>query len=311
MAVEAHHLPLFSQLISNREITNTYETNSNLYNTHMSFGIHGIESIIPFSNSTIADPIAMAAAMTANPSESGLTCNLPAPRKRSREFTIQTLPISNGEKNRDPVLHPFSFLGEDISFQIQQQQLEIDRFISQHTEKVRRELQERRKRHFQQLIMAVEVGMMKRLKSKEEEMDKMEKLNWALEEKVKSLCMENQIWRDLAQTSEATANALRCNLEQVLEKVRTDQGPCDVASDAESSCGSSSSPEGEGEIGDRRTLAEVAKDKRWCRSCGKAESRVLLLPCRHLCVCETCGPTVQTCPVCKCCKKGSLHVNMS
>lgn len=115
-----------------REITNTYETNSNLYNTHMSFGIHGIESIIPFSNSTIADPIAMAAAMTANPSESGLTCNLPAPRKRSREFTIQTLPISNGEKNRDPVLHPFSFLGEDISFQIQQQQLEIDRFISQH-----------------------------------------------------------------------------------------------------------------------------------------------------------------------------------
>lgn len=103
---------------------NSYETNMNLYNTQMGFGIHGLESIIPFSNSTIADPIAMA-------SESGLTCNLPAPRKRAREFSIQTLPISNIEKNGTP-FHLFSFLGEDVSFQIQQQQLEIDRFISQH-----------------------------------------------------------------------------------------------------------------------------------------------------------------------------------
>lgn len=174
------------------------------------------------------------------------------------------------------------------------------------TEKVRRELAERRKRHFQQLITAVELGMMKRLKTKDEEIEKIEKLNWALEEKVKSLSMENQIWRDLAQTSEATANTLRCNLEQVLAQVRGDLGRCDAESDAESSCGSSS--EGGGE---RHMLAKVVKDKRWCRSCGKEESGVLLLPCRHLCVCGTCSSTVQTCPVCKCNKKGSLHVNMS
>ncbi|KAL2523365.1 WD repeat domain-containing protein [Forsythia ovata] len=36
------------------------------------------------------------------------------------------------------------------------------------------------------------------------------------EERVKSLCVENQIWRDLAQTNEATANTLRCNLKEVL-----------------------------------------------------------------------------------------------
>ncbi|CAN1128222.1 Probable BOI-related E3 ubiquitin-protein ligase 3 [Linum perenne] len=53
--------------------------------------------------------------------------------------------------------------------------------------------------------------MMKRLKAKEEEIKKIGKLNWAMEEKVKSLCMENQIWRDLAQTNEATTNALRSN----------------------------------------------------------------------------------------------------
>ncbi|KAJ1406810.1 hypothetical protein SESBI_24785 [Sesbania bispinosa] len=44
---------------------------------------------------------------------------------------------------------------------------------------------------------------MNRLKAKKE-IEKIGKLNWALEERVKSLCMENQIWRELAQTNEAT-----------------------------------------------------------------------------------------------------------
>lgn len=64
-------------------------------------------------------------------------------------------------------------------------------------EKVRMEIEESRKRHSRRVIEAVEVGMIKRLKAKEEEIEKIGKLNWALEERVKSLYIENQIWRDL------------------------------------------------------------------------------------------------------------------
>lgn len=199
------------------------------------------------------------------------------------------------------------------------------------------EIEERRKRYSRRIAAAVEENMKNKLKAKDEELQKIGKLNWALEERVKSLCVENQIWRDLAQTNEATANALRCNLEQVLSQVqdeqqqrqsrrrRADEG--DLNSDAESFCGSNSE-----EI-ERRTLAESAstdghdrdctnisdgciaassmRRNRMCRSCEREESCVLLLPCRHLCLCTTCGSTLHTCPVCNSAKTASVHVNLS
>ncbi|PWA95461.1 zinc ion binding protein [Artemisia annua] len=141
--------------------------------------------------------------------ESGLTCSLPpvVSRKRMRDNTSEIM-MNNNMLNG-------SFLGEDISLQMQQQQLEIDHYIANHTEKVRLEIEERRKRNSRRIIAAVEEGISKRLRAKEEEIIKIAKLNWALEEKVKSLCVENQIWRELAQTNEATANTLRNNLKQL------------------------------------------------------------------------------------------------
>ena len=111
--------------------------------------------------------------------------------------------------------------------------------------------------------------------SQEKELKK-NKLNWALEEKVKHLCMENQVWRNIAETNEATANALRCNLEQVLaqrggmaaaaeEDVGGGATVCGGAEmdDAESCCGSTEEDGLEKETGGWRTLAGCAgvKDK--------------------------------------------------
>lgn len=246
-------------------------------------------------------------------------------------------------------------------------------------EKVRLEIEEKRKRQARKILEAIEVGMMKRLRAKEEEIEKMGKLNWALEERVKSLCIENQIWRDLAQTNEATANALRTNLEQVLAQVKDertqgaglDHEDTPVAAalmdDAQSCCGSSgddvrndeeevNAMDGWRSIADRSKAAGrggnksngqgndelegtsgrgcrvaggstkskmgishsstsggggAAAGSRWCRNCGKEESCVLLLPCRHLCLCTVCGSSLHTCPICKSPKNVSFRVNMS
>ncbi|KAF2317659.1 hypothetical protein GH714_039490 [Hevea brasiliensis] len=218
MAVEARHLSLFPpQLLGNREIMNHVEANSNIYNTQMGYGIPlsgtttTTETQLPMYSSVITDSIPQ---KTPIKSESGLTYNLPMPRKRPRESISPLLSYPTPQPNK--TASPFSFLGQDFSLQIEQQQLDIDRLISQHMEKVRMELEDKRKRQARRIIEAIEEGMLKRLRAKEEEIEKMGKLNWALEERVKSLCIENQIWRDLAQTNEATANALRTNLEQVL-----------------------------------------------------------------------------------------------
>uniref|UniRef100_A0A5B7B6R0 RING-type E3 ubiquitin transferase n=2 Tax=Davidia involucrata TaxID=16924 RepID=A0A5B7B6R0_DAVIN len=322
------------------------EGNPNIYNTPIQYGVPVLsgttaETLLPMYTSAITDSVPTKTAMKA---DSGLTYTLPVSRKRSRDSINPFLSLPNGQNltHNNNRCGSFTFLGEDISLQIQQQQLEIDRFIVQHTEKVRLEIEERRKRYSRRIIAVLEEGIMKKLRAKEEEIEKIGKLNWALEDRVKSLCMENQIWRELAQTNEATANALRSNLELVLTqqvKVKDEQqyhhhrsgASFDEAAalmdDAQSCCGSNYGGGGDDEDR-RRTLAGSAGERnlvsnddcssssrnssnRWCRNCGKEESCVLLLPCRHLCLCTVCGSSVHTCPICKSNKNASVHVNMS
>lgn len=179
----------------------------------------------------------------------------------------------------------------------------------------------------------MEETVMKKLRAKDEEIDKIGRLNWALEEKVKSLCVENQIWRELAQTNEATANALRNNLEQVLlaqqlppdNVENNDAAAAALLDDAQSCCGSNLvAEEGDG-AATSGPLHEMEMNKgekrrkhgsgygcgRLCRNCGKEEASVLLLPCRHLCLCGVCGPSLHTCPICLCAKNGTLYLNLS
>lgn len=93
--------------------------------------------IPPMHGTTVADSIPVKTPMK---SDSGLTYSIPVSRKRSRDnnagipdHRLLTFPQNHqqnsGGSNRGG---SFTFLGQDISFQIQQQQFEIDRFISQH-----------------------------------------------------------------------------------------------------------------------------------------------------------------------------------
>jgi len=176
----------------------------------------------------------------------------------------------------------------------------------EQTEKVRMELEEQKMRQSRMFVSAIQEAMAKKLKEKDQEIQRMGKLNWALQERVKSLCMENQIWRELAQTNESTANYLRSNLEQVLAHVGEERAT--VADDAQSSCGSNDAAEAGN---DTAASAAATGRGRLCKNCGLRESVVLLLPCRHLCLCTMCGSTVRNCPICDSDMDASVHVNLS
>ncbi|PIA37794.1 hypothetical protein AQUCO_03000374v1 [Aquilegia coerulea] len=324
---------------------NNVVNKGNIYNnnnTQMDFGLplSGItttttnDSLLPFyNNSVFVDWIPETFETTTMKAESGVTYNnlsSSGTRKRSRDsFSTNPLMDYYGSRKlcRNNNNTSVSFLGEDISLQIQQQQLEMDRLITQHMEKVRIMVAERRKEHSRRLIAVIEERIMKSLKAKEEEMDKIAKLNWVLEERVKSLCLENQMWRNLAETNETTANALRSNLEEILshqiKNVEEEAG--NVAEDAESCCGSSDEGIMGAEFVDKKnsgcsdetnkkmisSSTTDSKSRWWCRKCGKEESSVVLLPCRHLCLCRFCAPTLHKCPICDSNKNGSVHVHIS
>lgn len=317
MAIEAYqnqlnYLPSpnhLKQLLNQTTLTQT--PSSSLFdiinmmnnNVQMDFGLplSGIttDSLLPFyTNNSVPVDWMPEATMKA---DSGLTYNNNNNniRKRSRDPVADYNNITRKlcRTNNCSV----SFLGEDLSLQLQQQQLETDRLIAQHMEKVRLVVLQRRKENARRLISVIEGRMMKRLKEKDEDIEKAAKVNWMLEEKVKNLFLENQMWRNIAETNEATANALRGNLEQLLShQVKQEEEQGGVADDAESCCGSSD---------EREEGAEL--DSGRCRKCGKGESSVVILPCRHLCLCSFCAPTVNQCPICQSNKSGSVHVNLS
>lgn len=113
---------------------NHIEANSNIYNPQMGYrvplsGTTTAETLLPMYSSVNTDSIPQ---KTPIKSESGLTYNynLPMSRKRPRESISPLLPCPTPQLIK--TASPFSFLGQDLSLQIEQQQLDIDRLISQH-----------------------------------------------------------------------------------------------------------------------------------------------------------------------------------
>ncbi|KAL4579897.1 hypothetical protein LXL04_016066 [Taraxacum kok-saghyz] len=302
MTVETPHMTLSPCQFLRREMNaTTYDDRPQTAYGMAPLHATNMEKIIPVTNS-FPTPAFMA--------DSGITCNLPLSRKRPRN--------DHSSSFREELNGRFAFLNEDIASHIYQKELEIDRFIAHHTEKVSTEIEEMRRRNSRRLIAAAEDNIMKRLKAKEEEIVKIGQLNRCLEEKLKSLNVENQIWRELAQTNEATANDLRNNLQQLVAQLQFQQQyPLDFTDnvlpidDAQSHCGSKDqlSIDGGGDESNSRSRYGGMRGR--CRSCLKEESCVLLLPCRHLCICSMCASSISICPVCKSTKSVGVHVNMN
>lgn len=95
-----------------------------------------VEPLLPFYPSTVCDLPSAKTSM--NKADSGLTYHIPAPinRKRPRDLIAESsnahaLPIPHTKINKLSS-ESSSFLDQDILYQIQSQQSEIDHFISQH-----------------------------------------------------------------------------------------------------------------------------------------------------------------------------------
>ncbi|KAJ6832960.1 putative BOI-related E3 ubiquitin-protein ligase 3 [Iris pallida] len=270
MAVEAQHLHLF-------ETTSTRECvgNQSMYNAQMGF----------FDDSPVfaADGYAMVDASTScvTASNNGGVST----RKRPRDST-------------DVTRHMVEYVD--------------NRLVAQHVERSRAEMMEGRIRFAGHVVALVNDRVSKRLKAKDEEIEQLKKLNWALEEKIKTMLTENQVWQYLAQTNEATANALRANLEHVLQLQQVGLGEQKLAADAaaddaESCCGDNL----EDLVGTSGATADPKKkQQQLCRSCSAHEPSVLLLPCRHLCLCTACARATDVCPICNYVKTGSVNVNL-
>ncbi|WJX42515.1 RING-type E3 ubiquitin transferase [Trifolium repens] len=166
---------------------------------------------------------------------------------------------------------------------------EVDHFLRSQNEKLRIFVQEQRKQQAETLLKKIELDVFYMLRQKDEQIAQAVNRRLELEEFLKRLEIENESWRRAAHENEAMVLSLHNTLEQMKERA----SHC-YNNDAESCCDIKNHEEEEEETGENR----VCSVNMICKCCRSRESTFMFLPCRHLCSCKACEPSLQACPVC-------------
>ncbi|KAL3654038.1 hypothetical protein CASFOL_003719 [Castilleja foliolosa] len=212
--------------------------------------------------------------------------------------------ISSASGSFTPSSSIFSALGNDIKREIDQQNKELDLFIRIQEENMAKGVRDIKQRHMSSFLSALEKGVAKKMHEKDLELQNVTRKNKELVETMKQVTSEAQNWCYMAKYNESVVNVLKTNLQQAMQCSNTARfegvGESDAADDAASGVGGSG------------PLISAKKDSNMiCRSCRLNEVSVLLMPCRHLCLCKECERFVGVCPVCQLATTASFEVYLS
>ncbi|KAJ4814679.1 SBP (S-ribonuclease binding protein) family protein [Rhynchospora pubera] len=162
-------------------------------------------------------------------------------------------------------------------------------------------LEETWRRHVRGLLLAIRQQVIARLIEKESELEHAKRRNNQLEEELTQISAEIYVWFDAAKNNEAVASALQMKLDEAITSIAEGSSSSNRhdAEDAQSCCFE----------GSEHDVADMVRNRsRICRGCGGKEACMLLLPCRHLCLCKECEPMAATCPLCCSAKNASLEI---
>ncbi|KAE9613752.1 hypothetical protein Lal_00015865 [Lupinus albus] len=205
-----------------------------------------------------------------------------------------------------------SLLSQGFSSQMKQRTDEFDIFLHAQGDELVRTLAEKMQRHYQELLRKAEEAVARRLREKEAEADKAMRRNAELEARAAQLSAEAQVWQAKAMTQEAAAASLQAQLQQAMTAAGCRGGDDGGAGLSFAMDGGQAEDAESGYIDPDRVevvASVVARAK--CKGCGKRVVSVVVLPCRHLCICAECDSLLRACPVCLTLKNSTVEVYLS
>ncbi|XP_062023080.1 probable BOI-related E3 ubiquitin-protein ligase 2 [Rosa rugosa] len=189
-----------------------------------------------------------------------------------------------------------SLIGEDVDLEIQRQDVEIDRFLKAQSDRLRQNILDKVQAAQLQTLSVVEEKVLQKLREKEAEVESINKKNMELEERMDQLSLEARIWQHEARNNEHMITALKVNLDQVIAQSRDSKEGCgDSEIDDTASCCNGHSINFNMFGKESNDVKEVMT----CKACRVNEVCMLLLPCKHLCLCKDCECKLSICPVCQ------------
>ncbi|OWM76074.1 BOI-related E3 ubiquitin-protein ligase 1 [Punica granatum] len=184
-------------------------------------------------------------------------------------------------------------IDERIRTELDRQNEEFNRFMRLQEEYLMKGVRDIKERHIASFLSAIEREVNKKLHEKDMEIENMNRRNRELGERIKQVAMEVQNWQYRAKYNESVANVLKTNLQQAIS-MGADQGKEGF---------------GDSEVDDAASYINLHnntmssdrgfKEHMVCKACKLYEVSVLLMPCRHLCLCKNCDGLVSVCPVCR------------
>ncbi|KAL0335742.1 UNVERIFIED_CONTAM: putative BOI-related E3 ubiquitin-protein ligase 3 [Sesamum radiatum] len=191
-------------------------------------------------------------------------------------------------------------LGNAVKLETDRQMEEFGQYIKLQEENIWKGVTELNKRHTISLLHTLEKRVSMKLQEKELEIENISCKNKELEDRIKQASMEAQSWQYRAKHNESLANILKSNIQQLMAQGtgRDREGTGD--SEVEDAVSCTNHPENQ-ELQDHRLR---------CRACNGKRVSILLLPCRHLCLCADCEGFIDVCPICQVRKSASVPVYM-
>ncbi|KAK6120874.1 hypothetical protein DH2020_023714 [Rehmannia glutinosa] len=180
---------------------------------------------------------------------------------------------------------------QSVSAHIEKQRMEFEQFINLQNERLRLAIQHQRKQQISLIVKKYESKAQFLLTQKQEEITKAANRTMELQEFLKRMEIENQSWQRVAKENESMVASLNSTIQRLRESQSLS---ANAAEDAESCCQNGEEKE------------EKIENKMVCKGCNSRNSCVVLLPCRHLCSCKDCEVFLDSCPVCRMVKKGSI-----
>lgn len=206
-------------------------------------------------------------------------------------------------------------LGDNIHGELNRQKEDFDKYIKIQEENLLKGVRDMNNRHTVSFLASIEEGISKKLKEKDQEIDTMNRKNRELADKIRQVATEAQNWHNRAKQNESIVNVLRNNLQQAMS-----QG----AEQAKEGFGDSEVDNAASYVDPNNYLRAAAgastlnsrhyqgtKENMICRACKAKDVCILLMPCRHLCLCKDCDMFIRVCPLCHVMKTDSAQVYLS
>ncbi|GKV14527.1 hypothetical protein SLEP1_g25390 [Rubroshorea leprosula] len=206
-------------------------------------------------------------------------------------------------------------LGDNVRNELDHQKEEFDQYIKLQEEHLVKGIRDIGQRQMASFLAAIEKGIDKKLKEKDLEIENMNQKNRELVERIRQVATEAQNWHYRAKCNESIVNVLKNKLQQAIsqgaEQAKEGFGDSEV-DDAASYIDPNNYPRIPGGASNSVSRNHRGmKENMICRACKVKEVCILLMPCRHLCLCKDCDVFISVCPVCQVMKTAGAQVYLS